>query len=225
MNRLYRTTIVETSGIRTIAGGGTNATTASAALINLGALPSTIYQNASGNWQDTYTIVQTNSASWEESADIIPAVTNYLSSNNVLLSSATISNTLSISNLSVFGQILSGNTDLVTIINNLMPKYVSVSATNVSEGNYSLSGFSTNKFLIKWVNIETTSTDYDLSIFAKQDYTTDRFDVAFNQNGNNSFYLDYPFEDLDSNNNLYINFTSNSGSENYTVEVKAVTLQ
>jgi hypothetical protein len=41
MNRIFRTTVVETSGVRTIAGGGTNASTASAALINLGALPVT----------------------------------------------------------------------------------------------------------------------------------------------------------------------------------------
>jgi hypothetical protein len=40
-----------------------------------------------GNWQDTYTIVQANSASWEESAEILPTVTNYLSTNNVLISS------------------------------------------------------------------------------------------------------------------------------------------
>jgi hypothetical protein len=39
MNKLFRTIVVETSGIRTIAGGGTGASTASAALINLGALP------------------------------------------------------------------------------------------------------------------------------------------------------------------------------------------
>jgi hypothetical protein len=36
MNRLFRTITVETSGVRTIAGGGTGAATASAALINLG---------------------------------------------------------------------------------------------------------------------------------------------------------------------------------------------
>jgi hypothetical protein len=240
-------------------------------------LPISIYQDASGSWEDTYTTVQTNSSTWnyqgtdlkelsgnwqstyetvsalsaQWSQDIqtlsfnegtqelsiengntvtlsslavssinIPTVTNYLSTNNVLISSATISN-----NLSIFGSILSGSTDLLTIINNLMPKYVSVSAESIPEGNFSLSGFPVSKFLIKWINIETTSTDYDISIFAKQDYTTGKFDVTFNQNGNNNFYLDYPFEDLNNNNNLYINFTSYSGSEDYIIEVKAVTLQ
>lgn len=35
MNRLFRTTVVETSGVRTIAGGGTNASNATQALLNL----------------------------------------------------------------------------------------------------------------------------------------------------------------------------------------------
>ena len=37
-------------------------------------------------WNSTYTTVQSNSASWEESADILPTVTNYLSTSNVLIS-------------------------------------------------------------------------------------------------------------------------------------------
>ena len=49
-------------------------------------LLTSVYQGASGNWQSTYTTVQNNSASWEESADILPTVTNYLSTNNVLIS-------------------------------------------------------------------------------------------------------------------------------------------
>jgi hypothetical protein len=55
----------------------------------------------SSQWNSTFTTVRTNSASWEESADILPTVTNYLSTNNVLLSSATISNTLSISSVQI----------------------------------------------------------------------------------------------------------------------------
>ncbi len=49
----------------------------------------------SGNWNSAFATVSTLSASWEESADILPTVTNYLSTNNVLLSSATILDTLS----------------------------------------------------------------------------------------------------------------------------------
>jgi hypothetical protein len=37
----------------------------------------------SSQWNSTFTTVRTNSASWEESADILPTVTNYLSTSNV----------------------------------------------------------------------------------------------------------------------------------------------
>lgn len=37
----------------------------------------------SGNWQSTYITVCSLSAAWEESADIVPTVVNYLSTNNV----------------------------------------------------------------------------------------------------------------------------------------------
>ena len=49
----------------------------------------------SANWSSVYTTVNNLSASWEESAEIIPTVTNYLSTNNIVLSSATITNYLS----------------------------------------------------------------------------------------------------------------------------------
>jgi hypothetical protein len=43
-------------------------------------------------WNRTSTLVQNNSALWEESADIVPTVTNYLSSSVVVLSSLTVTN-------------------------------------------------------------------------------------------------------------------------------------
>jgi hypothetical protein len=49
----------------------------------------------SANWNSVFATVYTLSASWEESAEILPTVTNYLSTNNILLSSATILDTLS----------------------------------------------------------------------------------------------------------------------------------
>ena len=55
------------------------------------------YLSNSRNWDSVFATVSTLSASWEESADILPTVTNYLSTNNVLLSSATIQDTLSAS--------------------------------------------------------------------------------------------------------------------------------
>jgi hypothetical protein len=43
-------------------------------------------RDLSGGWQDTLTVVQANSASWEESAEVLTTVTDYLSSNTVLVS-------------------------------------------------------------------------------------------------------------------------------------------
>lgn len=51
---------------------------------------------ASGDWNSVYTTVKSLSDSWEESAEILPTVTNYLSTNNVLMLSATIMDSLSV---------------------------------------------------------------------------------------------------------------------------------
>jgi len=48
MNRLFSTTVVETSGVRTIAGGGTNASDAGQALSNLYGVSITGNQTISG---------------------------------------------------------------------------------------------------------------------------------------------------------------------------------
>lgn len=50
----------------------------------------TTTQANSARWTSVYSTVCALSAAWEESADILPTVTNYLSSNNVLLSSVTV---------------------------------------------------------------------------------------------------------------------------------------
>lgn len=61
----------------------------------------------SANWVTAYnvsTIVQNNSAYWEITSDIIPTITNYLSTNNILVSS-----------IDTIGQILSAGKDLFEI--------------------------------------------------------------------------------------------------------------
>ena len=47
------------------------------------------------NWESVYLTVKSLSSSWEESSEILPTVTNYLSSQNVLISSLTVVNNLS----------------------------------------------------------------------------------------------------------------------------------
>lgn len=50
----------------------------------------------SRGWSSVYTTVRQNSATWEESAEILPTVTNYLSTSNVMLSSVTVLQNLSV---------------------------------------------------------------------------------------------------------------------------------
>lgn len=51
-------------------------------------------------WNDISTVVQNNSASWEETADIIPTVANYLSTQNIAINTATL-NSASAANLQI----------------------------------------------------------------------------------------------------------------------------
>jgi hypothetical protein len=88
-------------------------------------LISTKSNATSEQWYNTFTTVQANSAQWNGGS----ATTNYLSTNNVVLSSATILNTLSISSVQITGQtttsVTSTATDLylkVTVNNNT--KYI-----------------------------------------------------------------------------------------------------
>jgi hypothetical protein len=67
-------------------------------------LVSTKNYGTSLEWSQAYSLIQANSATWEESADILPTVTNYLSTNNVLVST-----------LNTRGQLLSAGTDLFDI--------------------------------------------------------------------------------------------------------------
>lgn len=48
--------------------------------------------SGSANWNSTYSTVNANSASWEESADILPTVINYLSTTNIIVSAITVNN-------------------------------------------------------------------------------------------------------------------------------------
>jgi len=88
-------------------------------------LISTKSNATSEQWYSTFTTVQANSAQWNG----VSATTNYLSTNNVVLSSATILNTLSISSVQITGQtttsVTSTATDLyLKVIVNNNTKYI-----------------------------------------------------------------------------------------------------
>ena len=68
----------------------------------------TSFNSNSANYNSVYLTVSALSASWEESAEILPTVINYLSTNNVTISALTVTK-----NLSVGGTIYSSATALV----------------------------------------------------------------------------------------------------------------
>jgi hypothetical protein len=88
---------------------GIGTTTPSVKLTVNGAISSnatiTVEGGNSNDWNSTYTTVNAYSASWEETADIIPTVTNYLSTNNIFLSSAAVADDIHVGGTGYFQHI------------------------------------------------------------------------------------------------------------------------
>ena len=70
---------------------------------------------------------------------------------------------------------------------------LSLDGSAVAEGNNSLTG-SRNKILIKWIDITTSSNDWDLVLYSKDDYTSDPLQIANSKRGNQRIYIDRPYE-------------------------------
>jgi hypothetical protein len=73
-------------------------------------LISTKINATSEEWYNAFTTVQANSAQWSG----VSTVTDYLSTNNVILSSGTILNTLSISSVQITGETTTSVTSTAT---------------------------------------------------------------------------------------------------------------
>ncbi len=100
----------------------------------------------SNQWNSAFTTVQNTSADWEESAEILPTVTNYLSTNNVLISGATITTNLTVGGtifstasadvLGKYTEIIGSGTNF-TINHNLSTTEVQVQVYKISDGTLS----------------------------------------------------------------------------------------
>lgn len=104
----------------------------------------TKFVTPSGNsdlWNDTSSLVQANSGLWEESADILPTVTNYLSTELVAVSS-----------LNVTEQLLSANNDLFNLF--LTP------ANTLTTSICAMSGDGVTPFTMQFTNGLLTSITY-----------------------------------------------------------------
>lgn len=95
-------------------------------------------------------------------------------------------------------------------------KVKEVSETSVTEGNNSVTG-AFNKQKILWVDVETTSTDWTMTLYSKDDYSTKPIILVVNRNGDYRFPLNRYYEDEDATNEIHYNFTSASGSETHDI--------
>lgn len=106
-------------------------------------LPTSIYQNASGNWQSTYLTVSALSASWSQGGTNLAAVTNYLSTNNVLISGLTVVSSISTLNNGTSQQWNSTYTTVNTNSGNWNTAYNISTTYQQASGGFALSGYNT----------------------------------------------------------------------------------
>lgn len=101
------------------------------------------------------------------------------------------------------------------------PVYVFIKATGQSEGDLHLSdGVSWNidKALIKEIEIETSSTDWGLYLLQNDNsYSTDDANISARLlndggNGNETIYVDQPYEDEDATKEVHLYWIDNSGA-------------
>jgi hypothetical protein len=105
-------------------------------------LPTSIYRSASGNWQDTFTLVQSNSANWDSAYNVATtyqnasgsfATNNYVNNNFLNLSGGLVSGPVRINNdLTVFGNLTATGT--TTFANTIFSVTSSLSVVHIGSG-------------------------------------------------------------------------------------------
>ena len=104
------------------------------------------------------------------------------------------------------------------------PKFLEIGSTTVAEGNFSITGFA-NKALIKWVEVTTSATSWDLTIYSDDGYSTDAFQIVNDRNGNYNVYLDYPYEDDDASSEFHYTFTDNIAANTHDIKIRGYQLR
>ena len=102
-------------------------------------------------------------------------------------------------------------------------KLIKVSDTSQAEGNNSITGFK-NKVNIKRIKIETTATNWTLTLYEKDDYSTDPFMAMLLGNGDKVIYLDHLYEDQDASSEFHYKFTDEIGTATHDIEVRGLEL-
>ncbi len=101
------------------------------------------------------------------------------------------------------------NNDILTLSELSCPPMVDVSASIGSSANINtnIAGFADN-VLIKWIEITTASTDWTLTVYGDDGFSSHAREVISNRSGNYRFFWDYPYEDEDGTSKFHYNFTS-----------------
>lgn len=138
--------------------------------VNLSSINTVVIAN-SANWQSTYLTVSALSASWEESAEILPTVINYLSTNNVLISSLQVTR-----NLTMSGNILATNISATGgFFGQAQDNILSMSSTNTVQNStiaFAISSINANLLLV------SPAPTYNLPIATLTDFPTTTLELG-----------------------------------------------
>ncbi len=104
------------------------------------------------------------------------------------------------------------------------PALVSAAESTVAEGNNSLTSLK-DKYLVKSIEITTSSTDWTMVVYSKDDYASDPITVLKGRSGSLVYYWDYPYEDKDSTSEFHYNFTDDSGANTHNIELLGSSLR
>jgi len=104
------------------------------------------------------------------------------------------------------------------------PELVDISDTSVAEGNNSIANFE-DKVLINVIEIATTSTDWTLTVYGDDGYSSHAREIVSNRSGDFKIYWNAPYEDEDGTKEFHYNFASASGSETHDVRILGLKLR
>lgn len=109
-----------------------------------------------------------------------------------------------------------------------VPEYINIQGSALAEGDQGIMGpvqWDTSKMIVKEIRIWTTSTDWDLWLIQNDqglvadDATVPAIQLMGSGNGDETIFVDRPYEDEDDKNTINLNFTDNVGSATFSVSV------
>lgn len=103
------------------------------------------------------------------------------------------------------------------------PDYILCQGTGIAEGNHDIIGLP-DQVLIKFVKIITVSTNWNLTLYSKDDYVSGKQVLGWHRDRRAIFQVDYPYQDEDSSGELHFNFIDNIGAATFDIEVRGHSL-